>query len=357
MSQVFDERPQGGRGLIERGGTSGGDCELTERGGAFGDGGEPMERCGAFDGGCFNCSVGAGTAGRRLDAVIPELAPGISRSYAQKLVASGAVSVNGASGLPKRYILNEGDLIEIRAPAPAEIKAEAEDIPLRVIYEDEDVLIIDKPRGMVVHPAPGSASGTLVNAVLFHCSGRLSSINGALRPGIVHRLDKDTSGLLVVAKNDRAHRDLSAGLAAHTITRKYEAVAYHNFKEDAGAVDEPVGRDPSNRLRQAVVPGGRRAVTRYRVLERFGDFTRLELSLETGRTHQIRVHMAHIKHPLLGDPLYGPKKKFPGADTQMLHAGLLGFRHPSSGEYMEFSSPPPEEFTRVLETLRGRRGG
>lgn len=232
-----------------------------------------------------------------------------------------------------------------------------EDIPLTVVYEDKDVLVVDKPKGMVVHPAPGNFSGTLVNAILYHCE-TLSSINGVIRPGIVHRIDKDTSGLLMVAKNDQAHRNLAAQLAEHSITRAYEAIVWHNLKEDKGTVDAPLGRDPKNRLRMAVVKeGGRRAVTHYRVLKRFGRFTYMEARLETGRTHQIRVHMAYINHPLLGDSLYGPKNSYPGVATQALHARKLGFIHPSTGNYMEFESQLPEEFQSLLAKLEAEKAG
>ncbi|MDR2771707.1 MAG: RluA family pseudouridine synthase [Clostridiales Family XIII bacterium] len=295
-------------------------------------------------------------AGMRLDNFVAACMPELSRSYAQRLIAQGAVRVNGVADESKHYIVRTGDVIAPCIPAREALHVVAEDIPLRIVHEDEDVLVVDKPKGMVVHPAPGNEKGTLVNAVLFHCGDGLSSINGVIRPGIVHRIDKDTSGLLVVAKNDRAHRVLSEALARHEVTREYEAVVYNNFAEDAGKVDLPVGRDPLNRLRRAAaVRDGRAAVTHYRVLERFGTFTRLALRLETGRTHQIRVHMAHIKHPVLGDPLYGPKKKALGVETQMLHAGLLGFRHPRTGAYAEFSCPPPQEYERVLRKLRAAR--
>ncbi|MDR2356006.1 MAG: RluA family pseudouridine synthase [Clostridiales Family XIII bacterium] len=294
----------------------------------------------------------AADAGMRLDNFIAARMPDLSRSYVQRLIAQGAVRVNGNAGESKHYILKAGDSVAPFIPAREALRVVAEDIPLRIVHEDEDLLVVDKPRGMVVHPAPGNESGTLVNAVLFHCGDSLSSINGVIRPGIVHRIDKDTSGLLVVAKNDRAHRALSEALARHEVTREYEAVVYNNFAEDLGKVDLPIGRDPANRLRRAVTADGRAAVTHYRVLERFGSFTRLALRLETGRTHQIRVHMAHIKHPLLGDPLYGPKKKALGVETQMLHAGLLGFRHPRTGAYTEFSCPPPAAYERILERLR-----
>jgi 23S rRNA pseudouridine1911/1915/1917 synthase len=294
----------------------------------------------------------ASDAGTRLDSFIAARMPELSRSYAQRLIAQGAARVNGEAGESKHCIVRKGDSVALLVPARETLRVAAEDIPLRIVHEDDDLLVVDKPKGMVAHPAPGNESGTLVNAVLFHCGDGLSSINGVIRPGIVHRIDKDTSGLLVVAKNDRAHRALSEALARHEVTRAYEAVVYNNFTEDAGKVDLPIGRDPSNRLRRAVTPDGRAAVTHYRVLERFGTFTRLALRLETGRTHQIRVHMAHIKHPLLGDPLYGPKKKALGVETQMLHAGLLGFRHPRTGAYTEFSCPPPADFDRILQRLR-----
>ncbi|MDR1571160.1 MAG: RluA family pseudouridine synthase [Clostridiales Family XIII bacterium] len=303
--------------------------------------------------GRFSCRVGAESEGRRIDAFLAECMAGASRGYVQSLIESGAVTVDGAAAALKSRPVREGETVEANIPPPVPALVEAEDLPLRIVFEDDDILVVDKDRGMVVHPAPGSASGTLVNAVLFHCGDRLSSINGVMRPGIVHRIDKDTSGLLVVAKSDAAHRSLSAALAAHEVTRRYEAIVYSNFAEDEGTVDAPIGRDPGNRLRHAALKAGRAAVTHYRVVERFGDFTRLSLSLETGRTHQIRVHMAHIKHPLLGDPLYGPKKNAFGLRGQMLHAGVLGFRHPATGSYIEFSSPPPECFLSVLARLRG----
>ena len=243
--------------------------------------------------------------------------------------------------------------MEITIPQPERLEVEAEDIPLDIVYEDDELLVVDKPAGMVVHPAPGNHSGTLVNALMYHCGDALSSINGVIRPGIVHRIDKDTSGLLMVAKTDRAHNALSAQLAEHSITRRYKAIVHSNIKEDEGTVDKPIGRDPGNRLRNAVVyTNSKNAVTHYRVLERFGGFTLVEAVLETGRTHQIRVHMAYIRHPLLGDTLYGPAKNRYGAKRQMLHAGVLGFVHPVTGEYMEFNSPLPQDFEDVLAKLR-----
>ena len=240
--------------------------------------------------------------GARVDSALSLQLPEISRSFIQKLIESGAVRVNGQLCTSKKHKVSKDDAVELQIPEPKALEAKAEDIPLQLVYEDDDLLVVNKPRGMVVHPAAGNESGTLVNAVMFHCKGRLSSINGVIRPGIVHRIDKDTSGLLVVAKNDMAHESLSQQLAAHSITRKYEALVFNNFIQDEGTVDAPIGRDPSNRLRQAVTDiNSKRAVTHFKVLERFGKFTLIEAKLETGRTHQIRVHMAYIKHPLVGD--------------------------------------------------------
>ncbi len=290
--------------------------------------------------------------GTRLDLVLSFFVPEVSRSFIQKLIEDGHVTVDGKLCTSKKVKVEEGQSIEIEVPEPEVLEVLPQDIPLDIVYEDDDLLVVNKPRGMVVHPAPGNPDGTLVNAILYHCAGRLSTINGVIRPGIVHRIDKDTSGLLMIAKNDMAHSSLAAQLEVHSITRKYTAIVYNNFADDEGTVDAPIGRDPKNRLRQAVVPGGRRAVTHYRVIERLGHFTLVEASLETGRTHQIRVHMAYIKHPLLGDTVYGPAKNSFGAEGQMLHAGVLGFNHPRTGEYMEFSAEPPSEFTKVLEKVK-----
>lgn len=299
------------------------------------------------------------TSGTRLDLVLSAGLEDYSRSFIQKLFEKGAVSVNGRVCESKKYKCAAGDLVTIEIPEPEKLEVEAEDIPIDIVYEDGDLLVVDKPAGMVVHPAPGNYSGTLVNALMYHCGDQLSSINGVIRPGIVHRIDKDTSGLLLVAKTDRAHTGLARQLEEHSINRLYKAIVYSNIKEDEGTVDAAIGRDPRNRLRNAVITKGapgyesaRNAVTHYRVLERFGRFTFIEAKLETGRTHQIRVHMAHIKHPLLGDELYGPAKNKEGAARQMLHAGTLGFTHPLTGGYMEFESPLPEDFEKVLERLR-----
>jgi 23S rRNA pseudouridine1911/1915/1917 synthase len=292
-------------------------------------------------------------AGERMDIVLAKLLANTSRSSVQKLIEKGGVLVNETPVLLKKHKLEEGDLVEICIEEPIPMEASPENIPLKIVYEDEDLLVVNKPKGMVVHPAAGNPTGTLVNGVLYHCRGRLSSINGVIRPGIVHRIDKDTSGLLVIAKNDKTHQSLAEQFAAHTITRAYRAIVYNNFAEDEGVVDAPIGRDPKNRLRMAVVQrNGKEARTHYRVLERFGQYTYIEAVLETGRTHQIRVHMAHINHPLLGDPLYGPKRAGMKVEGQMLHAKTLGFCHPSSGEYMEFDSPLPEDFEQMLAKLR-----
>lgn len=292
-------------------------------------------------------------SGKRLDSVLAGMMPEYSRSFIQKLFENGSITVGGDQCSEKKRKAAAGDIVEITIPQPERLEVEAEDIPLDIVYEDDELLVVDKPAGMVVHPAPGNHSGTLVNALMYHCGDALSSINGVIRPGIVHRIDKDTSGLLMVAKTDRVHNALSAQLAEHSITRRYKAIVYSNIKEDEGTVDKPIGRDPGNRLRNAVVyTNSKNAVTHYRVLERFGGFTLVEAVLETGRTHQIRVHMAYIRHPLLGDTLYGPAKNRYGAKRQMLHAGVLGFVHPVTGEYMEFNSPLPQDFEDVLAKLR-----
>lgn len=291
--------------------------------------------------------------GTRIDLVLSLSLAETSRSFIQKLFEKGKISVNGETCTSKKYKVKNGDRVEITIPEPELLTVEPEDIPLNIVYEDEDVLVVNKPKGMVVHPAVGNYNGTLVNAIMFHCGERLSSINGVIRPGIVHRIDKDTSGLLMIAKNDMAHESLSKQLAEHSITRRYQALVYHNFKDDEGTVDAPIGRDPKNRLRQAVTSqNSKHAVTHYKILERFGAYTLIEARLETGRTHQIRVHMSYIKHPLVGDMVYGPKKHTLKVEGQMLHAKVLGFVHPRTGEYMEFNSPLPEYFDAILDGLR-----
>ncbi len=291
--------------------------------------------------------------GTRIDLVLSLSLAETSRSFIQKLFEKGKISVNGEICTSKKYKVKNGDQVELIIPEPEILTVEPEDIPLDIVYEDDDVLVVNKPKGMVVHPAVGNYNGTLVNAIMFHCGDRLSSINGVIRPGIVHRIDKDTSGLLMIAKNDMAHESLSRQLAEHSITRRYQALVYHNFKEEDGTVNAPIGRDPKNRLRQAVTElNSKHAVTHYQVLERFGAYTLIEAKLETGRTHQIRVHMAHIKHPLVGDPVYGPKKHIIKVEGQMLHAKVLGFVHPRTGEYMEFDSQLPAYFEDILKGLR-----
>ncbi|MDP4125877.1 MAG: RluA family pseudouridine synthase [Bacillota bacterium] len=288
--------------------------------------------------------------GIRLDVGVTDVL-GKSRSFVQDLIGQECVKVNG---VPKKanYRVRQGDKIEVEIPNPVESTAEPENIPIEVLYEDEDVLVVNKPQGMVVHPAPGAWTGTLVNALLFYCDN-LSGINGVLRPGIVHRIDKDTSGILVVAKNDLAHQRLAAQLKEHTMARRYLALVNGVVSEPSGTVDAPIGRDPSDRKRMAVVTHhSKRAVTHYTVLERFGESTYLEVRLETGRTHQIRVHMAYVKHPVLGDPLYGPKKNRFGLNGQMLHAARLGFEHPRSGKWMEFNAPVPDLFADLIKRLK-----
>ncbi len=293
--------------------------------------------------------------GTRIDLVLSLALPELSRSFLQKLIQSQAVRIEGNVCGSKKQQVEAGQEITVLVPSPQELEVKPENIPLDIYYEDDDVLVVNKPKGMVVHPAAGNDKGTLVNGILYHCGERLSSINGIIRPGIVHRIDKDTSGLLMIAKNDFAHHSLAQQLAEHSITRAYHAVAYHNFSQDQGTIDAPIGRDPKNRLRQAVTDrNSKRAVTHYRVLERLGQFTYLEARLETGRTHQIRVHMAYIKHPLLGDFVYGPAKNPYGAEGQMLHAKVLGFLHPRSGTYMEFESDLPDDFQKILDKLRRR---
>lgn len=295
--------------------------------------------------------------GTRLDLVLSVALEDFSRSFIQKLFEKERIQVNGKLCKEKKYKASTGDVVVIDIPEPEKVGVEPENIPLEIVYEDDDLLVVNKPAGMVVHPAPGNSSGTLVNALMYHCGDNLSSINGVIRPGIVHRIDKDTSGLLMVAKNDRAHSSLSQQLSEHSITRRYKTIVYNNIKEDEGTVNQPIGRDPKNRLRNAVTDqNSRHAVTHYKVLERFGKFTYVQAELETGRTHQIRVHMSYIKHPLLGDELYGPVKNKQGAKRQMLHAGILGFVHPSTGEYMEFESPLPDDFEKVLNNLRNQKG-
>ena len=288
---------------------------------------------------------------QRLDAFLASSLDGLTRSQATRLIESGEVAVNGRA-VSKSYKLAGGEGIAVTLPEPEPVEAVPQDIPLDVVYEDADVIVVNKPSGMVVHPAPGHPDGTLVNALLYHCAGTLSGIGGALRPGIVHRIDRDTSGLIIAAKNDAAHQCLSAQLADHTLARTYECIVVGALREDRGTVDAPIARHPTDRKRMAVVAGGREAVTHWEVIARYPGYTHVRCRLETGRTHQIRVHMAYIGHPILGDTVYGTKKEVPGLTGQCLHAVGLRFLHPRTHEVVELSCPLPEEFTRMLQKIR-----
>lgn len=290
--------------------------------------------------------------GIRIDRLLAERFPELTRSYIQKMIKDRAVLVNHVT-VRASYKAVDGDQIELMLPEPEPLEVEPEDIPLDILYEDADLLVVNKPKGMVVHPAAGHYSGTLVNAVLYHCGDSLSGINGVLRPGIVHRIDRNTTGSLIICKNDRAHQSIAAQLKEHSITRKYRAIVHGRLTED-GTVHTTIGRHPQNRKLMAVnVPNGKDAITHYRILETFDRFTYIECQLETGRTHQIRVHMKSIGHPILGDDVYGPAKcPFSGMKGQTLHAMTIGFIHPSTGGYMEFEAPLPEYFERLLEKLR-----
>lgn len=296
----------------------------------------------------------------RLDAYIGQNFPDISRSYAAQLIEQGFVFVNEENITSKKFKVSSDDDVVVNIPPATELDIAPEDIPLDIVYEDADVIVVNKPQGMVVHPSNGNWNGTLVNAIMFHCGDSLSSINGVIRPGIVHRIDKDTSGLLMIAKNNKAHESLAEQLRVHSVTREYTALVYDNIKEDEITIDEPIGRDERNRLRKAVRGSNQKeAITHIKVLDRFGDYTLISARLETGRTHQIRVHMAYVKHPLVGDELYGPKKqisKLEGVELngQLLHAGVLGFVHPTSGEYIEFSAPLPDYFQTIVNKLKSK---
>ncbi|KOP68922.1 pseudouridine synthase [Bacillus sp. FJAT-18019] len=297
--------------------------------------------------------VDAGSAKARIDKYITEnLDEEASRSQVQLWIADGHVSVNEGP-VKSNYKVSSGDRILLKVPEPSRVEIIPEDLPLEVAYEDSDVIVVNKPRGMVVHPAPGHSSGTLVNALMYHCND-LSGINGELRPGIVHRIDKDTTGLIMAAKNDKAHASLAAQLKEHSVNRRYLALVHGNISHDQGTIDAPIGRDPHDRKLYTVTDrNSKRAVTHFTVVERFGDYSLLELKLETGRTHQIRVHMKYIGYPLVGDPVYG-KSKGIKLNGQALHAAVLGFVHPSSEEYMEFSAPMPDDMEELLSILRGR---
>ena len=288
--------------------------------------------------------------GARLDAFLARAMEDLTRSAAAKAIEEGRVLVSGK--VPSKSLkLTGNETIEFTPEEPAPIDAVQQDIPLDVVYEDDDVIVVNKPSGLVVHPAPGHPDGTLVNALLFHCGASLSGVGGALRPGIVHRIDRDTSGLIIAAKNDYAHQFLSAQLADHTLARTYECIVVGNLREDRGTVDAPIARDSRDRKRMAVMPGGRRAVTHWTVLARYPGYTHVQCRLETGRTHQIRVHMAYLGHPILGDTVYGAKKPVPGLTGQCLHAVGLQFIHPRTKELVALSCPLPGEFTAALRKI------
>ncbi len=300
----------------------------------------------------FFTVTGEGEASR-LDAFLSAQLDGLSRSHIQKILKGGGVLVNGR---PEKssYRVAPGDQVELEVPEPEEPEILAEEMDLDILYEDRDIILINKPKGMVVHPAAGHYSGTLVNGLMAHCREDLSGINGVLRPGIVHRIDMDTTGVLIACKNDFAHTSIAQQLKVHSITRKYYAIVHGVIREEEGTVNAPIGRHPTDRKKMSInTKNGREAVTHYRVLQRFEKFTYVECQLETGRTHQIRVHMASIHHPLLGDTVYGPAKcPVSGLQGQTLHAGVLGFIHPRTGEYMEFSAPLPEYFQELLKKLK-----
>ena len=294
-------------------------------------------------------------AGERVDRLLPSLLEGVSRSYLQKVIKDGGLSVNGK--LAKGSLnVKEGDELELDLPEAVSPEIPAEDIPLDILYEDEDVIVVNKPKGMVVHPAAGHYTGTLVNALMYHCGTSLSGINGVMRPGIVHRIDMDTTGSVIACKNDAAHISLSEQFKEHSINRVYKTICLGVLKDDEGVIDAPIGRLANDRKKMGIVNGGKRAVTHYKVIERFRDYTYIECRLETGRTHQIRVHMASVGHPILGDAVYGnpssPLNKRFNLNGQTLHAEVLGFIHPRTGEYVETVAPLPGYFSHLLEVMR-----
>ena len=296
-------------------------------------------------------SVDDSLDGQRIDKAVCELCNELTRSAVQKIIEQGSVSIN-SSVVTKNKKVKSGDKISVIIPEARELEIEAENIPLDIRYEDSDLLVVNKPKGMVVHPAAGNYDKTLVNALLYHCKDSLSGINGVIRPGIVHRIDKDTSGLLIVAKNDFAHISLAEQIKAHSFTREYQTVVYGRFKVDSGTVDAPIGRHPVDRKKMAVTQkNSKHAVTHYNIVDTYRDFTHLRVQLETGRTHQIRVHMSYIGHPVAGDPVYGPKKIITSLEGQCLHAGLIGFKHPRTNKYIEIESELPEYFTKFLRGL------
>lgn len=297
-------------------------------------------------------TVDPSDAGERIDKVICSLNGEFTRSGVQKMIEKNAVSVNGAT-VSKNYKVKANDKISLVVPKAENLDVSAEKIPLDIRYEDNDLLVVNKPKGMVVHPAAGNYTGTLVNALLYHCKDSLSGINGVIRPGIVHRIDKDTSGLLIVAKNDFAHISLAEQIKAHSFTREYQTVVYGGFGVEDGTVEAPIGRHSVDRKKMAVTEkNSKYAVTHYHVIKRYNGFSHLGVRLETGRTHQIRVHMAYIGHPVAGDPVYGPKKIITSLNGQCLHAGLIGFKHPRSGKYIEIESELPSYFTDFLRSLK-----
>lgn len=292
------------------------------------------------------------SVGLRLDVFISKSTDSLTRSAVQKLLEDGLVSVNG-NVAAKNYKLKESDEVCVSVPEPKLLDVKAENISLDIRYEDSDLLVVNKPKGMVVHPAAGNYNGTLVNALMYHCGDSLSGINGVIRPGIVHRIDKDTSGLLIVAKNDFSHIHLAQQIKEHSFTREYQCVAYGHFKESEGTVDAPIGRHSTDRKKMAVTQkNSRNAVTHYFTVKQYRDYTHLRVRLETGRTHQIRVHLSYIGHPIAGDGVYGPKKCITELNGQCLHAGLIGFIHPRTGEYIEISSELPDYFTSFLGKLK-----
>ena len=294
--------------------------------------------------------------GTRIDRFLADAAPELSRSRIQKLIKDAHITVN-EKPVKSNYRLLTDDVISLSIPELKEPDILPEALPLDILYEDRDVIVVNKPKGMVVHPAAGHYTGTLVNALMYHCKDQLSGINGVMRPGIVHRIDMNTTGVLVVCKNDFAHNSLAEQLKVHSITRVYYAIVFGNLREDEGTVHAPIGRHPTDRKKMSIhSKQGRDAITHYRVLERFGAYTFIECRLETGRTHQIRVHMASIGHPLLGDEVYGPARQPFSLEGQTLHAGVLGFIHPRTGEYVEFSAPLPAYFEELLEKLRKKAG-
>lgn len=296
-------------------------------------------------------SVAPEKAGERIDKIICGAIDSLSRSAVQKIIDEGGVSVGGVI-ISKNYRVRANDMIKLIVPEAKELEVTPENIPLDIRYEDRDLLVVNKPKGMVVHPAAGNYDGTLVNALLYHCKDSLSGINGVIRPGIVHRIDKDTSGLLIVAKNDMAHISLAEQIKAHSFTREYQSVVYGRMKNESGTVDAPIGRHPVDRKKMAVTPkNSKNAVTHFSVINEYKDFTHLRLRLETGRTHQIRVHMSYIGHPVAGDAVYGPKKVIEYLSGQCLHAGLIGFKHPRTNEYIEIESELPEYFTDFLRRI------